>query len=92
MRFAISNSGSCDKLQNYKPILKKYDLGIELAYDEFDENDSCEIYYITINSIEELLRLKNELKTKLVILDYFLDGFSNCHDGLTIEIYDDYRE
>lgn len=48
-----------------------------------NDNDYC---IITINSLEELIRLKNEVKEQLIVKDSVLEKM------LEIMIYDDYIE
>jgi hypothetical protein len=93
LKFAVVSSNR-DNFKKYKETLQKYSLTIKIAYDEMcnDREDTCELYYIEINSLEELLKLKEEVNHKIIIKDYYCDSLYNCYEEPTIEIYDDWRE
>ena len=86
MKFKIYNTGSygfsLDE-KYYGEGLKKYNLKKTnwKYYDAIVENS----YEIEINSLDELMKLVNDVKCDIII---------NNSDNLgnTIEIYDDYRE
>jgi hypothetical protein len=70
MKFKIeATSMNIDK---YLDILKKYNLEKE------------EEYFITINSLEELMKLHKEIKQGIIIDTFF--------GNIELEIYDTYRE
>jgi hypothetical protein len=100
MKFAVNSSTGYERLQSYKPILEKYNLEITTVKDEFDEDEECEMLWITINTLEELMALREEIgqqatkdpRKDIIICDYYYDAFLGRYEGPTIEIYDGYRE
>lgn len=89
-KFAVINSKR--NVSKYKSILEKHDLEIKEINNMEDEQETCEIFYITIKSLEELLSIKEELGMNIILADEFIDAFTNIHNEPAIEIYDDYRE
>ena len=82
MEFQIyTTSGN---IQQYIPILKKYNLRIETEMKKVYPTDrklrEFQYYYIIINNLKELVQFQNEINEELI----FDDG--------ALEIYDDYRE
>lgn len=71
-------------------ITKKYTLHkIETNTDFLPEN----MYYISINSLSEILDLKIfEHEIILTDIDYLYDDYINFETTKVIEIYDSYRE
>lgn len=91
MEFLVATSDWRNKnILNYKEVLEKYNLQIKHNPD-YEGN----LYYITLNSLEDLIRFKNDVYeftehyvSELVITN----DIANTDFELTIEIYDGYRE
>lgn len=86
MRIKISTPYDKDVLNKY-PILKKYNPVVDYPYKNKSENRIT----IELKSIEDLLKLHNELRQDLIIRneDYCFDNES---EHCSILIYDDYIE
>lgn len=91
-KYAVVNSSKQKKLVDYKGILQKHNLEIKIVEDLVDKDDTCEVFYITISSLEELLQLKQEVGTSIILCDSHYDALTNYYEEPTIEIYDSYRE
>lgn len=76
MKFEIEVTSM--NINKYLDILKKYNLEKE------EETEYKEEYFITINSLEELIQFHKEIKHGIII-DTFLQNPE-------LEIYDTYRE
>ena len=87
MIFKLKNVND-DSLENkYPKIFEEFN--VKLFYNESD----YKVYNIEINSIEELLKLKELVNVPLVLCKSSGLGFSNDKNiDVLIEIYDDYRE
>jgi hypothetical protein len=92
MKFAVTASNGYVK--HYEDKLKNFNLTKKIAYDEIcnDEEETCEIYYIKLDSIEDLIRLKELTGHNIILKNDYFDELSNYYQELAIEIYDSYRE
>jgi hypothetical protein len=92
MKFVVTTTSSGRLKSNYRPILENFNLETQTVICDWDDKLNGEIYRITINTIEELIDLKNQLKCELIITNEFEDDLYMPHEELTIEIYDGCRE
>lgn len=90
MIFAVKNSDRNIK-ENYKQVLQEFDLKIETVKCPWDEEETDELWRIQIDSLEQLLVLKEKI-TRDIILSDDIDIFGETFYEPTIEIYDGYRE
>jgi len=67
--------------ENYIKLLKKANIPYEETVTELDKSFS-----VTINTLDELMRLADVIPNEIIISKNFVDGLRE------IEIYDDYRE
>ena len=87
MRFEIRNSKYSQpyELVILYPELKKYDFKVDYPY----PNANAPRATIYFNNLEDLLKLKSEVKQEIILDDVF-KAIDNVR--YVLEIYDDYRE
>lgn len=93
MRFAVVASLR-NTIEQYEEKLNKFGL-IKKEIKNLDclfDDEVCEVYYVEINTLEELLELKTEVGHRIILRDDFYDGAFNWYQEPTIEIYNGYRE
>lgn len=93
MKFAVVASNRY-KLHQYKEKLVDFNLNIKVAYDQIcnDEDEACELLYIEVNTLEDLLKLKENVGHEIILKNSYFDALDNYYEEPTIEIYDDFRE
>ena len=92
MKYAVISTSRKTNVIKYADILKNYNLISCEIIDPMDIEEKSLMYYINIDTLEELIKLKKELKKELIICDEFIDRFNNEYNEIAIEIYDSWRE
>ena len=89
MKYYIFNVGGF--FENYYNELKD-----DFDFDVIESGAKIKLYYITINSLSELLLLKEKLEAPIIInekYDFYKKEYEEKNDiKYTIEVYDEYRE
>ena len=87
MIFKLKNINSESLENKYPKIFEEFNVK------RINKKSDDKVYNIEINSIEELLKLKELLNEKLILCSGSDFWFLNCKNkDVVIEIYDDWRE
>jgi hypothetical protein len=93
MKIAIICTETKEDITRYIDFLpKNLKITTKEICNKYDPEEKSSITYIEIETMKDLKDLKDRVQREIIITNNFYDNFFQLQEGLTLEIYDNYRE